>query len=319
MKNATKYQAKIKKLLAGIEESAPDVPAVTEPIRAIVEYILAADATDGQVEKALASIDKEFVDVNELRVSPTKEIVEALGRDFPDARRKADEIVKVLNAIFNRYNKLSLEKLQDMTKRDLRRCLTEFGMDGYAAACTVLYVFGGHAVPVDQSLVDCLEMDGYIEPGSTVENVQGFLERVILQKHDVAAHRFFRRYVAERTRALARKRKADAIKAQKAAEAAAAEAARAAEAQKARAAKRRKAARRKQAAKAKKAKAAKAKTAKTTKSPKTKKAKPAKAKKSPGGTKKAKAAKTKKAKAAKTKKARPARPSAGTKKPRKRK
>ena len=220
MKNATKYQKKIKKFLSGIDKSAAIPPADADPIRAMIDAILAADAPR-QSAKALETLEKEFVDFNELRVAPVKDIVDTLGRDFPDARRKAEEATTVLNAIFNRRNNIVLDYIEKMSKRDVRRHLSELGLSPYAAGVMMLQVFGGHAVPVDQGLVDCLEADGHIEPGSGVEEVQVFLERIILQKQAWSTHEFFRDYVAKNAKMLAKKRKGDAAKAE--AQAAAAE------------------------------------------------------------------------------------------------
>lgn len=221
MKNATKYQRKIKKFLSGIDKSAAIPPADADPIRAMIDAVLAADAPR-QSAKALETLEKEFVDFNELRVAPVKDIVDTLGRDFPDARRKAEEATTVLNAIFNRRNNLVLDYVEKMSKRDVRRHLSELGLSPYAAGVMMLQVFGGHAVPVDQGLVDCLEADGHIEPGSSVQEVHAFLERIIPQKQAWSTHEFFRDYVAKNAKMLAKKRKGDAAKAD--AQAAAAEA-----------------------------------------------------------------------------------------------
>ena len=223
MKNATKYQKNVKKFLSGIDKSAA-MPPTGDHIRTMVDAVLAADAPR-QSAKALEALEKEFVDFNELRVAPIKDIVDTLGRDFPDARRKAEEATTVLNAIFNRRNNLVLDYVEKMSKRDVRRHLAELGLSPYAAGVMMLLVFGGHAVPVDQGLVDCLEADGHIEPGSSVEEVQAFMERIILQKHAWSAHEFFRDYVAKNAKMLAKKRKTDAAKveAQAAAEAQAVE------------------------------------------------------------------------------------------------
>jgi endonuclease III len=228
MKNAARHQKKIKKFLSGIDKSSAVPPADADPIRTMVDAVLAADAPR-QSAKALEALENEFVDFNELRVAPVKDIVDTLGRDFPDARRKAEEITTALNAIFNRRNNLVLDYVEKMSKRDARRHLGELGLSPYAAGVMMLQVFGGHAVPVDQGLADCLEADGYIERGAGVEDVQAFLERIILQKQAWSAHEFFRDYVAKNAKMLAKKRKIDAAKAE--AQVAQAEAAEQAEAQ----------------------------------------------------------------------------------------
>lgn len=219
MKNARKHQKKIRKLLSAMDKSAEPPPADPDPFGVMIEAIVEADANAKQTERALAGLAAEFVDINELRVAPQKEVADALGKGHPRPREKAAEIVTVLNAIFTRRNTLSIDHAEKLTKRDLRRHLAELGLGPYALARVVLRVFGGHAVPVDRTLVECLEMDGYVEPGSSVEDVQSILERTVLQKHDFPAHQCLRDYVAKSARALARKRKADAAKAAAEAEA----------------------------------------------------------------------------------------------------
>jgi endonuclease III len=231
MKNARTYEKKIKKLLRRRRSHAA---AVTEddndPVRILIESILEEDSTARQAQKAMAAIEEEFVDFNELRVAPPKEIAERIGRGHPGARDRGEMLSKVLNAIYERTCRVSLEHLADAPKRELRRYLNELGLSPYAAASVFMRAFGGHAVPVDQALVDCLEMDGYVHPGSDIGDVQGFLERIVPQKNDATAHAALRAYVAKASKALAKKRQAEAAEA-----AAAAEAERKAEAARARA------------------------------------------------------------------------------------
>ena len=224
MKNATKYQKKIKQFLSGMNKSATPAPPVgQDPFAVMVQAILDADAPK-QAAKAFDVLTKEYVDLNELRVSPVKEIADTLGRDFPEARRKAEEITSVMNAIFTSRNNLKLDYVEKMPKRDLRRHLQELGLSPFAAAVMMMQLFGGHAIPVDQGLVDCLEADEYIEPDSTIEDVQAFLERIILQKQAQAAHEFFRKYVVKNEKMLTKKRKAAEAKAAAEADAEAAKA-----------------------------------------------------------------------------------------------
>ncbi len=263
MKNATKYQKKIKKFLSGLRKSVTPPPVDQDPFAVMVKAILAADAPK-QAAKAFDTLEKEYVDLNELRVSPVKEIADTLGRDFPHARRKAEEITSVMNAIFTSRNNLKLDYVEKMPKRDLRRHLHELGLTPFAAAVMMMQIFGGHAIPVDQGLVDCLEMDEYIDPGSTIEDVQAFLERIILQKQAHAAHEFFREYVAKNDKMLTKKRKAADAKAEAQAVAEAAKANAKAEAKAAAEAKKAEA-EAKAAAEAKKQKARKRPIAKSTK------------------------------------------------------
>ena len=218
MKNARKYERKVRGFLKrakSVEDDRKDGSVAT-----ILAGILQAEVADRQAEKAAACLEKEFVDFNELRVAPPKDVVECIGKSYPNVRAKAEMISQVLNAVFRRTSSMDISYMSSMPKRELRRHLLEMGMDRYGSAYAAMMGFGAHAVCVDESLAQTLEMDGYIEPGSDVADVQGFLERVIPQKDSLAAHAFLREYVESRGKALARKRKADAERAAKEEEAA---------------------------------------------------------------------------------------------------
>lgn len=201
MKNATAYERKMKKLLAGMSKSA-HLSAREDCMEVLIQGILEADAQRRQAEKALEAMLEEFVDVNELRVAPHKEITDCMGRDFPRAREKAETMTGVLNRIFDHSTSLSLDYVHELPKREIRRHLKELGLDAYASALLALACFQAHAVPVDRMLVDCLEADELIHPGSEVADVQGFLERIIPQKDSRAAHEFLRSYAEKRAKSL---------------------------------------------------------------------------------------------------------------------
>jgi len=215
MKNATAYERKIKRLLGGIPKGRPFEPPA-DPIAVVMTSVFEAEVTRKEAGAAVEALMSEYVDYNELRVAPPKEIAEHVGRNHYAAREKAESLVRSLNSIFDRTCSMSVEYMTKMTKRDLRRHLMEVGLSPYAASAVVLKVFGGHAVPVDQSLVDCLEMEGYAHPGSDLADVQGFLERVIPQKDALVAHEFLRAYIEKFTKVLVKKRQARAAAAQRA-------------------------------------------------------------------------------------------------------
>ena len=218
MKNAKTYERGIRKLLTGAKKKLPakTPPSVGDGIQVLIESILLADATKKNVEKAVDSIGKEFVDFNELRVAPLKEIVECLGKDYSEVRDKAQTLITVLNGVFNRSCGMTITYMQDMSKREIRRHLRELGVPPFAEGLVSQSFFGVHAIPVDQSLFDVLQMNNLIHAESDIEDTQSFLERIIVQKNGPAAHALFRDYVARNATALEKKRKADAK--QKAAE-----------------------------------------------------------------------------------------------------
>jgi endonuclease III len=211
MKNAATYEKKIKVLLRKAKHvQSAEAPTGDEATAVLVESILEAETTDQFARPAIESIRREYVDLNELRVSPTKDLVDCIGRDLPLARPKAQAVKTVLGRIYDHAYQTTIDYMADMPKKDLRRHLEEIGLDPYAAACVVLKVFGGHAVPVDQMLVDALKIAGYVDPDSDREDVQGFLTRIVSQKDALSAHQQLRGFVAQSAKAVAKMRKAQA-------------------------------------------------------------------------------------------------------------
>jgi endonuclease III len=208
MKNATKYQNAIKKLLA--KGSPPPLDEPCDPVRLMIRAVLETDASRKQAEKAVAAIEKEYVDYNELRVAPVREVAELIGKDFFFARRQAEELTNALNSLFRRSATLNFDHVKNMTKRDLRRHLSELGLGPYAVSLLLLRCFGGHAIPVDESLVESLKMEEYVHPEADLADVQGFLERVVLQKDALSVHEGLRVFFEKHEKTLIKRRKDEA-------------------------------------------------------------------------------------------------------------
>jgi endonuclease III len=252
MKNATTYQKKVRKLLSGVRDGKGDNLFAEDSVRGLLRAVLLADVSDKAAEKAEHALSREFVDYNELRVAPAKDIVDVIGKDYPGGREKAEMLTSALNAIFDRTGTLSMEYLAKLPKRELRRHLREIGLDGHASAYVAI-AYGAHAVPVDQSLADLLEMQQCVEPGSSRDDVEGFLEHLIPQKQAAAAAKFFRKLVETTAKPLEKFRQS---KAEEAARVAAEARAKAEAAEKARLDREKKLAEKKAAAEARKAEVA---------------------------------------------------------------
>ncbi len=231
MKDAGKYKAKLATLLKRLPKTPKDANVeLQDPIRAMVLGILGANATARQVERGFKAVNGEYVDFNELRVSPERDIVECIGENYPDAYGRARMIRTSLGGIFAQCSTVSMEYLDKLPRRDVRRRLSELGLDEYAAGVTMLWGLGLHAVAVDDDLALCLELKGCVHPGADIADIQGFVERAVPKQRAHAAHQFFRDLIQSNAKAMAKRRKAEA-KARAAAEAAAKAAEEAAEAE----------------------------------------------------------------------------------------
>jgi len=178
MKNATKHADELKSLLKKLlKEEKPADKQVYEPLRALVRAAMSYDVTDARAEEAMKVIEHEFVDLNELRVATELEIQEMLGQRYPDIEKRVAMFTQSLNFIFEKEGTLSLDRLKTISKRDARQFLRELpGMHPFVEAYVLLYSFDGHAVPVDNEILEFLIGKEIVEEGTTIDELQRFVE-----------------------------------------------------------------------------------------------------------------------------------------------
>lgn len=195
MRNSSAYAPKIRKLISGAKASAR---AEEDNGKLLLRSILEEDAVPKQVSDAMVAMEKEFLDYNELRVAPIKDVEDCLGKDFPGARVKAEALNRALNAIFDHCNQLSLEYLRKKPKREVRRLLREqLKLSPYAESVVTLHGFQGHAVPVDHLLLESLKVEDMVPESAQLEDVQGFLERLVPASQALGAHEALRQFAAK--------------------------------------------------------------------------------------------------------------------------
>jgi endonuclease III len=181
MKNATKHAEELRSLLKRLtKEHKPEPAAPKDPLRALVHAAMSFDVSDSRAEEAMKSIEKEFVDLNELRVATNLEIQELLGARYPSIERRVAMITQSLNAIFEREHTMSLDRLRTLSKRDARQFIRELPeVHPFVEAYVMLYSFEGHAVPLDDEILNYLIQQGVAEAGTSLDEGQKFLEHAV--------------------------------------------------------------------------------------------------------------------------------------------
>jgi endonuclease III len=207
IKNVKACQDRLRKLLAQVPRGKGEPADSGDSTTILVESILEADTTHKEASAAREALFHEFLDFNELRVATPREIADCWPADFPGATEKAEALRRALNSIFDRTYQMSLDFLQKVPKRDLRKQLAGIGLGPYAAAKVMLSHFHVPAVPVDQSLLETLEIEGHVPAGATVDEVQEMLERLVGPRGAHAAHLFLRALVEKNAKGLLARRK----------------------------------------------------------------------------------------------------------------
>ena len=194
MKNATKHADGLKSLLKRLmkDEKPPDKPEL-DPLHALVRGAMSFDVPDAKAEDAMRCIDREFVDLNELRVATDLEIQEMLGQRYPLIERRVAMITQSLNNIFEREHTLSLDRLKTIPKKDARQFLRELPeLHPFVDAYVMLIALDAPCIPVDDEMLATLRDEDVIDAEATLEEAQKFIE------HSVKAEEHYDAYVALR-------------------------------------------------------------------------------------------------------------------------
>ncbi len=178
MKNASKHADVLRSISRKlVREHKPQPRQPLEPLPALVRGAMSFDVPDAKAEEAMRAIDREFVDLNELRVATELEVHELLGTRYPQIERRVSIITTALNNIFEREHTMNLERLKTISKRDARQFLRELPEGHpFVEAYTMLFAFDGHAFPIDDEMLGYLTEEGALEDGTPLEDAQRFVE-----------------------------------------------------------------------------------------------------------------------------------------------
>lgn len=199
MKNATKHaeglKSHLKKLL---KEHKPQARQPMEPLKALVRGAMSYDMPDTRADEAMKLIDREFVDLNELRVATDLEIQELLGTRYPAIERRVAMITLSLNHIFEKEHTLSLERLKGVSKRDARQFLRELpDINPFVEAFVMLFGFDAPAIPMDEDLLGYLREHEIIDEEIPLEEAQRFVEHHLKGEECYEFHMLVRRKLRE--------------------------------------------------------------------------------------------------------------------------
>lgn len=180
MRDGTAYAAKLKKSWAKHRSSAakPVIPELQDPVGCLARATLGDALGEEKGNAAIEHLMSEMVDWNEVRVSSAFEIQEAMGGSTPAGIELCQRLKHALQAIFDHENRLGLDRLRSIGRRDARQILEQLkGVDEYVVASVVLWGLGGHAIPVSERLLETLREEGLVHPTASRAEVQAFLER----------------------------------------------------------------------------------------------------------------------------------------------
>jgi len=182
------------KKLARLLKSLPSVTPVTfpdadDPVAVLVQSWLLWETTTARAIPAYQALRERFVDFNDLRVSMSDEIVDALPSRYPAAAERAERLRATLRGIYLREHAVSLESVRDQGKRDARKYVESLeGVVPYVSARLVLLAFGTHVIPVDGALLARLREEDVVDENATDSDASGVLTRAVKAGDGEAVH-----------------------------------------------------------------------------------------------------------------------------------
>jgi 3-methyladenine DNA glycosylase/8-oxoguanine DNA glycosylase len=186
MKNSKDYSKKIQKLYRSLSRKYPKVQKVSHEkvIDAIIYAVISAEMSERTTDSVIRKFADFFVDLNDLRVSRSEEIVEVLGKDNHVTMNIASTVTMILNGIFNEYHKVSLEALKKIGKRPAKQALEKInGISRFVVDYCLLTALGGHAIPLTDKMIKYLKTSEFVNPDADEQQIGGFLAKQISAKN----------------------------------------------------------------------------------------------------------------------------------------
>ena len=162
---------------------------VASPDHSALECLLFACLLENtpydKAEAAFARIREISSDWNEVRVTAVLELAESL-KGFPDARRSASNLRRVLHSVFESQYSYDLEHLK---KQNLGKTIKDLEKHAGSTPFIVSYFtqnsLAGHSIPVDRGALDVMYIVGVIDEKEREKAAVPGLERAIPKKQGV--------------------------------------------------------------------------------------------------------------------------------------
>ena len=156
---------------------------VAIPDRPVLEHLLYAccleNAPYEQADKAFAAVSTSFFDWNEVRVSTVKELAEVMNM-LPAAAAAAANLKRVLQGVFESTYSFDLEPLKKQNLGQAQQRLKKLeGATPFTISYLTQATLGGHAIPLDQGLMQVFAVLGLASEADRAACVVPGLERAI--------------------------------------------------------------------------------------------------------------------------------------------
>lgn len=202
MRDSATYAKHLKRYFTRLKRSGPK-PALHEfddPLKQLMFAVLSEDISPSKAKAAVSRLVSGTIDYNDLRISTPTELARMISSDIPQALSRTTSLAKILGAIYERENSVTLDTVKAGNRKDARAYLGNLaGMTPYVLASTMLWAFGDHVIPIDEQMLETLKKEEVIDPETRPEEAQAFLKRHVGAGDARMFTALVKRHAAQRT------------------------------------------------------------------------------------------------------------------------
>jgi hypothetical protein len=184
LKDSKKYSKKVASFFKQYKSKTTLKPFENEDkVDTLVFSVLYEHLSIDDAQSCADLMRKQFVDWNDLRVSRMEEVLDVLSpANLPVEKKKAvaQQLIKSLNCVFDKYDRISFEDIDELGKRQANQELTTLeAFTPFMIDFLMLNFKGSHSLPINASMAEYARKNALVHPDSQDSDVSSFLQRQI--------------------------------------------------------------------------------------------------------------------------------------------
>jgi len=184
MKDSQKYSKKVVAFFKKHRSKRALKPLQNDDkVETLVYSVLYEHLTSDNVDICGRLLSEHFVDWNDLRVCRQEEILDVLAVvKIPDATRKkvALQLIKSLNCVFDKYDRISFEDIDELGKRQANQELEKLSeFTPFMVDFLMLNFKASHSLPLNEMMLNYVKDNGLVDSESDEQDIKSFLLRQV--------------------------------------------------------------------------------------------------------------------------------------------
>ncbi len=157
--------------------------------RTVLEHLIYACCAENSLHEAanevFAALTNDYYDWNEVRVTSIRELAQ-LMKGLNDSDAAATRLKRVLQSVFETHYSFDLEPMRKQNIGQAVKQLEKYnGASRYVVAFVTQNALGGHAIPINDGLLESMRVVGVISDTEAKKGTVPGLERVVAKNKGV--------------------------------------------------------------------------------------------------------------------------------------